>query len=141
MPSPADLHFDAIAVGAKVSFRRVVQQEDVEAFARLSGDFNPLHVDPQYAAQTQFGRPIVHGMFLGSLLSCLVGMHLPGRRCLYVSQSLDFLQPVHVGDELEITGEVQHKQDALRTIVIQTEIRILPEQLAVRGKAHVKVLE
>lgn len=141
MHSPPDLRFDDIRIGAKVSFRRVVVQQDVEQFALLSGDFNPLHMDEHYAAQTQFGRPIVHGLFLGSLFSCLVGMHLPGRRCLYVSQSLDFLQPVYVGDALEITGEVQRKQDALKTVVIQTEIRVLPQRLAVRGKAHVKVLE
>ena len=137
----ADLHFEEIKVGARASFRHTLTEQDIDQFATLSGDFNPLHIDEEYAATTQFGQRIVHGMFLASLFSRLVGMYLPGRRCLYMSQSLDFIQPVHVGDEVEVVGEVQHKQDATRTLVIRTEIYVLPDRLAVRGKALVKVLE
>lgn len=128
-------------MGRCASFRRIVTDRDVRAFVDLSGDANPLHVDAAYAAGTSFGRPIVHGMFLASLLSRLVGMHLPGRRCLYMSQSIDFIEPVFAGDELEVIGEVQRKHDATRTLVLRTEIRVLPDRPAVRGKAHVKVLE
>ena len=79
-------------------------------------------------------------MFLAALFSRLVGMYLPGRRCLYLSQSLDFTQPVFVGDEVEVTGEVVRKQDDTNTLVISTTLKVLPDRLAVRGKAYVKVL-
>ena len=137
----SDLRFEDIKIGARASFKRTVTERDINEFAVLSGDFNPLHIDEEYAATTQFGQRIVHGMFLASLFSRLVGMYLPGRRCLYMSQSLDFIQPVHVGDEVEVVGKVQRKQDATKTLVIRTEIYVLPDRLAVRGKALVKVLE
>jgi len=141
MSIAVDLRFEDIKIGDRASFRRTVTEQDIDEFAALSGDFNPLHIDGEYAANTQFGRRIVHGMFLASLFSRLVGMHLPGRRCLYMSQSLDFIQPVYVGEEIEVVGKVQRKQDATKTLVIRTEIHALPNRLVVRGKAHVKVLE
>ena len=80
-------------------------------------------------------------MLLASLLSRLVGVHLPGRRALYLSQSVDFVQPVYVGDEVEVVGEVIRKQLAMRALVIRTEINASPDRPAVRGKAHVQVFE
>jgi acyl dehydratase len=141
MNTPADLSFAEIKIGAQAFFTHKVTKEDVDRFAVLSGDFNPLHLDSQYAATTDFGRPIVHGMFLASLFSRLVGMYIPGKRCLYLSQSLDFVQPVYVGEEIRILGEVKRKEDATKTLVIATSICVLPGRQAVRGKAYVKVLE
>jgi acyl dehydratase len=137
----ADLSFDEIQIGDRASFRHTISAQGVGQFATLFGDFNPLHFDAEYAAGTPFGRPIVHGMFLASLFSRLVGMYIPGRRALYLSQSIDFVQPVHVGDEVEVVGEVKRKQLAMRALVIRTEIYALPDRPAVRGKAHVQVLE
>lgn len=139
--SAKDLCFDDIAVGDKASFQYTLSNRDIDKFANLSGDFNPLHVDDEYASSTPFGRRIVHGMFLASLFSRLVGMYLPGRRCLYLAQSLDFVHPVFAGDRIEVQGEVKHKQNVTNTLVIRTEIYTLSGQLAVRGKAYVKVVE
>jgi len=138
--APAELNYDEISVGMMASFRHTVTINDIALFAELSGDHNPLHMDDTYAGQSRFGRRVVHGMFLGALFSRLVGMHLPGRRCLYLSQSLDFLGPVHIGDEVVVSGEVQRKHDASRTLVLRTELTVL-DQAAVRGKALVQVLE
>lgn len=140
MESIAELKFDEIEVGTSATFIHKITGADVEQFASLSGDFNPLHLNDEFAATTQFGRRIVHGMFLASLFSRLVGMNLPGRYCLYMSQSLDFVQPVYIGEEVKVCGEVIHKQDATNTLVIRTEIYALPDRLSVRGKAHVRVL-
>lgn len=139
--TPVDLEFGQIKIGDRASFRHTITEQDIKQFAALSGDFNPLHMDERYAAATSFGRPIAHGMFLACLFSRLLGMYLPGRRCLYLSQSLDFVQPVHVGEEVEVVAEVLHKQNALKALVIRTEIHILPDRPAVCGKAHVKVLQ
>jgi len=141
MATAVDLHFADIQVGAQASFRHAFTERDIDDFARLSGDYSPLHVDHEYASNTPFGRRLVHGMLLASLVSRLVGMHLPGRRNLCLSQSFDFIQPVYANDPLEVWGEVQHKQEATKALYLRTEIRILPDRVAVRGKALVKVLE
>src|SRR6185295_7235732 len=86
MPNAADLQFEDISVGQSAQFEMLVTEEMVGQFAQLSGDQNPLHVDHQYAAGTSFGAPIAHGMLLASFFSRLVGMHLPGKRALYLSQ-------------------------------------------------------
>lgn len=141
MDTIADLTFNEIEVGTSASFIHTVTMSDVEKFASLSGDFNPLHMDDEFAGTTQYGRRIVHGMLLASLFSRLVGMNLPGRHCLYMSQSLDFVQPVYIGEDVKVFGEVIHKQDATNTLVIRTEIIALPDRLSVRGKAHIRVLK
>ena len=75
-----------------------------------------------------YGERLVHGMFLASLVSCLVGMHLPGSRSVCLSQSFDFVGPVYAGDEVEVIGEVVKKQDATQTLVIRTEVLALPDR-------------
>lgn len=127
-------------MGSRASFVRRVVAADIEAFAELSGDRSPLHLDESYAATTEMGGRVAHGMLIGAFFSQLIGMHLPGRFALHLSQSLDFVLPVRAGDELEISGEVLAKQDATRTIVLRTEARIVGGDIVARGRAVVKVL-
>jgi 3-hydroxybutyryl-CoA dehydratase len=140
MTAQVDLTYAEIDVGTRASFRRKITNQDIDDFARLSGDVSPLHTDNTYAAGTMYGERLVHGMFLASLVSCLVGMHLPGRRSVCLSQDFDFVGPVYAGDEVEVSGEVKKKQDATQTLVIRTEVVALPDRVAVRGKAMVRVL-
>lgn len=135
-----DLSYDEIEIGTRASFRRKLTEDDIDEFARLSGDVSPLHTDQHYASGTIYKERLVHGMFLASLVSCLIGMHLPGRRSVCLSQEFDFVQPVYAGEEVEVIGEVKRKQDATQTLVIRTEIVALPERVAVRGKAMVRVI-
>jgi len=93
---PKDLSIDEISVGDQASFDQVWSKKDVQAFAELCGDMNPIHIDAEYARTTKFGRPIVHGMLLGAACSKLLGMQLPGKRCLYLKQSLTFKKPVFI---------------------------------------------
>ena len=139
MTPSIDLQYGDIQVGTKASFRRILTDADIDQFAILSGDVSPLHTDCSYAAGTTYGTRIVHGMLLASLVSCLVGMHLPGRRSVCLSQQFDFAQPVYAGEEVTVSGEVVRKQDATQTLVIRTEIAV-GERIAVRGKAMVRVL-
>ncbi|MBF0295854.1 MAG: SDR family oxidoreductase [Magnetococcales bacterium] len=85
-----------------------VTYEDALRFADLSGDHNPLHTDPAYAAGTTFGRPILHGAFSAALFSRLAGMHLPGRECLLHGMRLRFVAPVHPPATLRVTGLLRH---------------------------------
>jgi len=134
-----DLDFDDIPIGAQASFQHRFTEDDIDRFAALSGDMSPLHTDDHYAAETRFGRRLVHGMLAAGLLSRLLGMYLPGRRNLCLAQSFDFINPVYAGDMLEVRGEVEYRQEALRTLRIRTEIRILPDRIALRGRALVQV--
>jgi 3-hydroxybutyryl-CoA dehydratase len=131
--------FESFSVGESCIREHVVDEALVKKFAKLSGDHNPLHGDAQYAATTQFKKPVVHGMLFAALVSELVGMHLPGKRCLIVKTSLSFHRPVFHGDTVQLTGTILHKSNALR--LLEIGIAILDQkELVVEGSVHVKVL-
>jgi 3-oxoacyl-[acyl-carrier protein] reductase len=101
-----DLAPDDLRVGLAAEFTREVSAEDVLAFARLSGDQNPLHTDPSYAVATNYGRPIVHGAFQVSLASALLGMRLPGRRVVLGSVRSRFPAPLFHPCSVLVRGEI-----------------------------------
>lgn len=137
---PKNLTFEEIFIGDRASFERVFNEDDVRVFAGLSGDYNPLHLDAVYAGTTTFGRPVVHGMLVASLCSALVGMYLPGKRCLYLAQTLEFRKPVFVGDTLEVVGVVTAKSPSTRVLTIAISITREGEKV-LYGVATAKVLE
>jgi len=139
MEAARDFAFEDISVGEKASFERVITERDIASFAELSGDFNPLHLDPAYAAQTKFGKPLAHGMLLGALCSALVGMHLPGKRCLYLAQTLAFKNPVFAGDALTVSGTVTAKSESTRILTIAIAIS-KGEAIAAEGEAKVQLI-
>ena len=89
---------DDFEVGQHVTLTKTFTAKDVERFIEITGDVNPLHVDEAFAAKTQFGRRVIHGMLTASILSTMVGMLLPGTGAIYRSQTIHFLRPVHIGD-------------------------------------------
>jgi 3-oxoacyl-[acyl-carrier protein] reductase len=135
----AVLGFDEIPIGGTFTIVRTFDLNDVLAFARLSGDFSPLHVDEQYAATTEFGGRVVHGMLLASLFSQLVGMWVPGRHALYLGQDLAFRKPVLVGETVSAVAKVTGKNAPTRTLLLSTEIRDSQNRVVVSGSAKVKV--
>jgi 3-oxoacyl-[acyl-carrier protein] reductase len=117
--APRFLDFDAIQTGDRAVIRKRFTEEDVSAFARLSGDYNPLHLENEFARRTHLGRPVVHGMLVASYVSTLVGMQLPGAGALWMQQSFRWRQPVYVGDSLEIALEVTQKSPGSRLLSIR----------------------
>jgi 3-hydroxybutyryl-CoA dehydratase len=91
-------YFEDLAVGMEASVLRSVSEADIATFAEISGDKNPVHVDPVYAAKTPFKSCIAHGMLTAAHLSSVFGMELPGPGAIYVSQTLNFRAPVRAGD-------------------------------------------
>ena len=87
-----------LQVGDTATLTKTITDEDIRAFAALTGDHNPIHLDDEYAATTRFGRRIAHGMLSASLISAVLANELPGRGSVYLSQSLKFLAPVYPGD-------------------------------------------
>jgi 3-hydroxybutyryl-CoA dehydratase len=91
-------YFDELTVGQTAEMSRVVGAADIEAFAEVSGDNNPVHLDEAYAKSTTFGERIAHGMLGGAYISAILGTKLPGPGVIYLSQSLRFRRPVRIGD-------------------------------------------
>jgi len=110
--------FDALAVGDSDSITRTLSAADIQLFAVLSGDANPQHMDPDYAARTRFHGVIAHGMFGGALISAVLGTRLPGPGTIYLSQTLKFLAPVHIGDTLCTTVTVSARNEAHKRLTL-----------------------
>lgn len=96
-----------LEVGDKASLSRVVSESDIEDFARITGDFNPVHIDEEYAKNSPFGGRIAHGMLSAGFISAVFAMKLPGPGAVYREQSLRFLAPVKIGETITATVEIQ----------------------------------
>ena len=101
--------YEDYKIGDKAEYTKTVAQADVAVFAEISGDFNPLHMNEEFAQKSQFGKRVVHGCFSSALISAVIGMKLPGPGALYVSQTSNFRKPVFLGDTLTATAEVLEK--------------------------------
>jgi len=95
-----------IKIGQTARTSKQITQADVTLYAAVTGDFNPVHFDPVYAAQTRFKGPIAHGMIAAGLVSGLIGMKLPGPGTIYLKQTLNFLSPVKINDVITASVEV-----------------------------------
>lgn len=105
--APQQYFLEDLSVGMSRSLKKTVTAEDVEKFAEVSGDYNPIHLDEDYAASaTPFGGRIAHGMLTASFLSSMFGTRFPGLGCIYLSQSLRFKAPVRLGDAVTVTVTV-----------------------------------
>lgn len=136
---PAEYILEDIKVGEKKKFTVTISESMLHDFAKFSGDFNPLHMDENYAAMTRFKRRVTHGMLLASFFSRLVGMYLPGKNALYFSQSLNFKLPCFISDEITIEGEVLEKHMVTRIITLKTTIYNQTGDCLVDGLAKVIV--
>ncbi len=115
------LFFEDLTVGQSAEMTRTVTVEVIEAFAEVSGDANPLHLDHEFARTTVFGERIAHGMLAAAYVSAVLGMQLPGPGAVYVTQSLRFRRPVKIGDEVTARVTVRelddrHGRATLRTV-------------------------
>lgn len=140
IPKAALLEYLEINIGSASSFEKTISEQDGQDFARITGDFNPLHIDANFAEKTLFKRSIVHGMLFASLFSTLIGMYCPGENCLYFSQSVNFKLPVFYEDTLTVIGTVTQKNDAIRMITFKMEI-LKKNKTALSGEVKVTVME
>lgn len=114
--------FADLRIGQRAEIRRIVTLEDIEAFADLTGDRNPVHLDEAYAATTRFGGRVAHGMLFASFISAVLGMELPGPGVIYLGQSLRFRMPVRPGDELTVAAEVSELVPERRRVRMATSV-------------------
>ena len=123
MIEPTDAKLDNLHIGQKIEFTEVISESMVEKFAKLSGDYNPHHMDESYAEKTKFKKRICHGMLLASLFSRLTGMYLPGKGSLFFSQSLNFISPAFIDDKVTVEGEIVKISRSTGMVTIKTIIK------------------
>ena len=136
---PEERTFEELEVGTESGFDRHITAEDIDAFAELSGDRNPLHVDAAYARSQGFSDRVVHGALLGGLVSNLVGMKLPGRKSLLLTVKLDFPAPTYPGETVQVLAKVDSLHEAQRIVLLKLRITC-GDEVRARGTAMVKML-
>lgn len=111
MTQISNFTFDEITIGQSASYTKEVTEGDVQMFAAISGDKNPVHLDESFAAGTQFGERIAHGMLTGAFISAAIAMELPGPGSIYLGQTIRFTRPVKLGDTITVNLEVTEKKE------------------------------
>src|SRR5471030_2338858 len=129
--------FDELAVGDTVSMERTLNSDDIALFAIMSGDINPQHLDPEYAASTRFHGVIAHGMWGAALISALLGTRLPGPGTIYLGQTLRFLLPVRVGDTLTVRVTVSTRDAATKRLKLACDCVNQNGKTVIEGEAEV----
>ncbi len=128
--------YDSLQVGDSFSIQRLITAEEVQAFAKLSGDDNPIHVDEEYARGTRFGKPIVHGVYLMGIVSKVLGRDFPGHGSVAVGISCRFLRPVPVDSEVTVEVRVAEKLEKHRHIRMRIFV-YLGKKMALGGEATI----
>ncbi len=129
--------YDEITIGQTASYSRTVGEREILLFAAVSGDVNPVHLDPEFAAETRFGERIAHGMITGAFVSAALALRLPGPGTIYLSQSLRFRLPVKIGDTVTVELEVTAKDDKRTLVTLDCRARNQAGKTVASGTAEV----
>jgi 3-hydroxybutyryl-CoA dehydratase len=130
--------FEDLSVGMEASYARTVQESDLQSFADISGDDNPIHLNEDYAAATPFKRRIAPGMLSASYISAVLGSKFPGYGTIYISQTLNFRAPVHIGDEVTATVRITELIEAKKRAVLSCACTVDGE-VVLEGEAVIKI--
>ena len=133
--------YDSIKLGDKAELTHLITKNDISKFVELTGDDNRLHIDEDYAKNTYFKKPVVHGMLGASFISTIIGTKLPGDGALWYSQNLEFLLPVRIGDEITIKAEVIKKNERINSVELRTDIYNQNKQKVTTGISKVKIID
>lgn len=131
-------YLEDLEAGQTAELRRTVTEADIVAFADVTGDDNPLHLDEAYAATTPFKGRIAHGMLSAGYISAVLGTQLPGPGAIYVSQTLNFRRPVRIGDEVTAEVKVAAIDPARGRVTLETAC-VVAGKTVVEGEAVVMV--
>ncbi len=132
------LFLEDLTVGQSAELVRAVGAADIEAFAAVTGDNNPVHLDAEFAATTSFGERIAHGMLSAGYISAVIGTQLPGPGAIYLSQSLRFKRPVKIGDEVTARATIT-EIDAAKARVTLATVCLVNGKPVVEGEALIMV--
>jgi acyl dehydratase len=130
-----------IKVGMSASLSRTLTAEDIELFARATGDSNPLHMDSAFAEKSRFGARIAHGLWTGGLVSAVLGTQLPGPGTIYLAQTLRFRRPVFIGDTITASVRIVSYDESKRMARLESQCVNQGGQTVLEGEAEVLVEE
>lgn len=138
LPPFQTFYFEDLSLGMRETYAKTVKSSDVVGFAEITGDRNPIHLSEHFAAKTPFKNRIAHGLYTASLVSAVIGTRLPGPGAIYISQTLNFLSPVKIGDTVEAAVEIielvpERQRVRLSCFCTVGDVTVL------RGEAWVKV--
>ena len=126
-----------IRVGDSAEITKTIEQSDVDAFASVTGDYNPVHVDEEFAKTTRFGKRIAHGMLTASLISAVLANKLPGEGSVYLGQTLKFVAPVFPGDEITARVTVKEIREDKAIVKLESICVNQRDEVVIRGEATV----
>lgn len=133
------MRIEEFYIGQSASLKKVFSSEEVKAFAELSLDRNPIHLDEVYAEQSIFGNRIIHGFLVGSLISAVFGTVLPGEGAIYLHQEMDFKKPVYHGEEITATVTLTNIKKEKSILFFDTKCENKLGEIVIEGKAVLKV--
>ena len=128
-------------IGDSFKKDRLVTDELIRAFAEVSGDYNPIHLDEEFAQTTRFGRRIAHGMLSGAFISAVLGYELSEKKIVYLSQTLKFTAPVFIGDTVTTTATVTAIREDKNIVTMETVCTNQNGATLVKGESVVMVLD
>ena len=131
-----NITYDELSVGHSARLVRTVTLQDIQAFAAVSGDINPAHLNPEYADATMFHGVIAHGMLGAALISALFGTQFPGPGTIYLGQELKFTKPVRIGDTLTVLATVSEKNDEKKRIKMDCLVTNQSGETVLKGEAN-----
>jgi 3-hydroxybutyryl-CoA dehydratase len=129
----------ALKIGDTASMTKTITDDDIRAFADLTGDHNPVHLDDEFAATTRFGRRIAHGMLSAGLISAVLANKLPGTGTVYLSQTLSFVAPVYPGDTVTASVTVMKVREDKPIVTLETVCTNQRDEPVLRGEAVVLI--
>ncbi|MHA1721236.1 MAG: MaoC family dehydratase [Promethearchaeota archaeon] len=133
--------FDEFNVGDSESVSKTITNDDIMKFAEVTTDFNPLHVNEEYAKKSMFKNRIAHGMLSGGLISAVIGMKMPGAGALYLDQYVKFKKPVFIGDTLTATATVKEKlvkkEGKMKLLILTTNVTNQDGVIVTEGQATI----
>jgi len=136
MSHQATKYYEDLEIGQSHETVHIIKEEDITKFAEVSGDYNPLHMDDEFAAKTPFGKRIAHGALTASYISGILGNNLPGPGAIFTGLSMRFRRPVYIGDEVTVRAEVAEKNDRGNRVTLAVAC-IVNGKRVITGEAQV----
>ncbi len=132
--------YEDIKIGDSAEVEHTFTEQDIQTFGDLSGDYNPLHFNDEWAKKTMFGGRIAHGILTAALISNVIGMKLPGTGTIYLSQQMRFRKPVKIDDKITARVEVIEKDDEKERITLRTTCTNQDKSVVLDGEAIVTLM-